>query len=61
MGFDNPCVDFCENNGICQLDPVSNPKCVCNGDWTGNRCNTPPACVNLCGDCAIGSSINECL
>lgn len=61
MGSENPCIDYCENNGICQLDHSSNPSCVCNGEWNGDKCNIPPNCLSYCGDCIPDSSINECL
>lgn len=61
VGEGNPCIDFCENGGICQMDSEQYPMCVCAGEWTGSKCETPPSCQGFCGNCIHGSSINECL
>lgn len=61
VGSENACVDYCENGAICQTDSQQHPICICSGDWTGPKCNTPPDCHIRCGNCARGSSINECL
>ncbi|XP_055372745.1 prolow-density lipoprotein receptor-related protein 1 [Condylostylus longicornis] len=58
---DNPCIGYCYNGGICRLDNVDLPSCICIGDWNGEQCNKPPQCLNDCGICRLGSSINECL
>lgn len=58
---ENPCKDYCENNGICKLEDMTVPKCYCAGEWTGDKCNMPPSCIETCGVCTPGSSINECL
>lgn len=62
IGYKNPCIEYCENGAICQLDESQiHPMCVCSGEWMGKKCNTPPTCQYFCGDCIHGSSINECL
>lgn len=61
MGSTNPCIDHCENGGICQLDPQQHPTCVCSGEWAGNKCDIPPNCQAYCGNCIQGSLVNECL
>lgn len=61
VGVDNRCKGFCKNNGICKLETLNTPKCVCVGDWTGEICNNPPPCIENCGVCVAGSSINECM
>ncbi|XP_049539126.1 low-density lipoprotein receptor-related protein 1B [Anopheles darlingi] len=64
--YRNPCNNFCHNNGICRLDLFSSsnvtyiPSCVCIGEWTGKQCERPPRCIDECGTCIEGSSINEC-
>lgn len=58
----NVCVDYCKNSGICRLDDTSTtPSCLCVGDWIGPTCNSPPACIDNCGECRPDSSLNECL
>lgn len=58
---ENPCIDYCENNGICKLDDSSYPICICMGDWMGRKCTMPPLCSKgFCGECIHESSINEC-
>ncbi|XP_037949071.1 prolow-density lipoprotein receptor-related protein 1-like [Teleopsis dalmanni] len=57
---DNPCIDYCDNGGVCLLDAYTVPHCTCIGEWEGSTCNIPPSCVGECGVCRIGSSINEC-
>ncbi len=46
------CPSNCHNNvgrGFCTLDTLSNPKCVCNGDWTGHDCSVKNYCLyNRC-------------
>lgn len=46
------CKSNCNNNlghGFCTMDALSNPKCVCNGDWTGQDCNQKNYCLyNRC-------------
>ena len=46
------CPSSCHNNlghGFCTLDASSNPKCLCNGDWTGHDCNQKNYCLyNRC-------------
>lgn len=58
----NPCRNFCYNNGICQLDLQQRPSCICIGQWRGQRCEQPPPCLDQCGECHPElDSINECL
>ncbi|XP_046809386.1 low-density lipoprotein receptor-related protein 1 [Lucilia cuprina] len=57
---DNPCIHYCQNNGVCHLDAYAIPHCSCIGEWEGDACDVPPACVGECGVCQTGSSINEC-
>ncbi|XP_055918086.1 low-density lipoprotein receptor-related protein 1 isoform X3 [Eupeodes corollae] len=59
--YDNPCLGYCQNNGICKLEAYTVPYCSCIGEWEGIRCDKPPKCVNYCGVCTKGSFINECL
>lgn len=61
ISHNSPCIDYCENNGICQLDSLQYPKCICVGDWVGRKCNSPPPCFGGCGECKPGSSLNECI
>lgn len=67
VGYNNPCINYCKNSGICQLDVYSVwnvtyvPSCVCVGEWTGTQCERPPNCIEECGTCVAGSSINECI
>lgn len=58
--MDNPCPDYCGNNGLCQLDFNQRPYCRCVNDWTGETCQNPPYCIDGCGGCLEGSVINEC-
>ncbi|XP_055528067.1 prolow-density lipoprotein receptor-related protein 1 [Wyeomyia smithii] len=67
VSYNNPCINYCKNSGICQLDiySISNvtyvPSCVCVGEWNGDQCERPPNCIEECGTCVAGSSINECM
>lgn len=57
----NPCINFCKNGGICKLTDNAMPLCYCLGEWQGRKCDEPPHCIETCGACKLGSSINECL
>ncbi|KAL9703738.1 hypothetical protein quinque_007256 [Culex quinquefasciatus] len=67
IGYHNPCNYYCKNNGICQLDIRTSSNityetsCVCVGEWQGDQCERPPPCIEDCGTCEAGSSINECM
>ncbi|XP_034653858.1 prolow-density lipoprotein receptor-related protein 1 isoform X1 [Drosophila subobscura] len=62
VGYDNPCIRYCANGGVCHLDEYIRPHCSCIGEWQGNACELPPHCVGgECSVCRPGSSINECL
>lgn len=67
IGYRNPCNYYCKNNGICQLDIQTSTNityetsCVCVGEWQGVQCERPPPCIEDCGTCEAGSSINECM
>lgn len=59
--FQNPCVQFCKNGGICKLTDNTMPLCHCLSEWQGRKCESPPRCIETCGACKLGSLINECL
>lgn len=59
--FQNPCIQYCNNGGICKLTDNAMPLCHCLGEWQGRKCEEPPRCIETCGACKLGSLINECL
>lgn len=61
---DNPCNNYCNNNGICEiLNRGSEPKCYCVQEWDGTRCENASQCQNYClngGSCAITDNVRYC-
>ncbi|XP_044727187.1 prolow-density lipoprotein receptor-related protein 1 isoform X2 [Chrysoperla carnea] len=49
IGYDSPCKDFCENDGICTVLSVSSrPRCTCQVGWVGDRCSERRMCADYC-------------